>query len=100
MKNEASKEQIDEFLKTLRNFASVPNGIIFPDREKNQCSLAKYGISIKEQIEIIKNLTIKDYYGGPDEENNKKYPAGDVWVFKKIIRKTIFYIKLKLEKMD
>lgn len=98
MKDDASKEQIDEFLKIVRSFASVSNGIIFPNRKKNMNSLSKYGISLIEQRQIIYNLTGSDYYSGPDEENNKKYPPGDIWVFKKIIRKAIFYIKLKLQK--
>lgn len=98
MKDDASNEQIDKFLSFIRNSVTAPNGIIFPDRKKNLISLAKWGISIAEQKEIIKNLKFNNYFSGPDDEWNNNFPPGEIWVFKKKIRCTNFYIKFKKEK--
>lgn len=58
-------------------------------------SLMKHNLTIPVAMEELMSLTVSDYRKGPETDYDPKHP-GDIWVFKRQIRHTRFYIKLKI----
>lgn len=67
--------------------------IIIADREKNANTRYRLGITVADQMAIIKSLSVADYYQGPMADHNGT--VGNVWVFKKRALGEVFYIKIK-----
>ena len=51
----------------------------------------QYGISIEEVKNEIMELTVKDYHSGPLMDDDLRR-MGEIWIFKKEINHTVFYI--------
>jgi hypothetical protein len=66
----------------------------FIPRPKN--NLSTLGINIKIAKEIIINLTYKNYYKGPNDDNNPKF-GGFIWEFGNDEETYQIYIKLKIK---
>ena len=66
----------------------------FVPRRKNMMSLAEYGLLVTDAREEIQSLAVSDYYSGPEHDRDR---PGHIWVFKKTIGGTVFYIKLKID---
>jgi len=61
---------------------------------KNRNSKRKYGLTILDIEDFLKNIGIKDFLKGP--EVDRDVPGDEVFMFKKeIIKGVIFYIKVK-----
>jgi len=91
----ASISQIQDFLNEIRKAYSIA---IVP-REKNKKTRYKIGLSTYDQIDIIKNLKVKDYYKGPEPDKNPT-KDGNVWMFKSDYCEHVLYIKLKIKKCE
>lgn len=61
---------------------------------KNRQSRRRYGFTIPDIENELLNLSSNDLYKGP--EIDRDYPSEELWIFKKTICGTMFYIKLKL----
>ena len=87
----ASISQIQDFLNEISKADSID---IVPTAKNKQTRLA-IGLTTYDQIDIIKNLAVKDYKKGPkpDEDPTKK---GDVWMFTYTYDGNLLYIKLKI----
>ena len=82
-----TKEEIIEFIKKC-------DLIYIVDRDKNAETRRRLGITVDDQEDLIKELTIHNYIKGPEADRDSNYP-GDIWVFKKEAYGVAFYIKLK-----
>lgn len=89
--------EISEFLSQVSNILNEPNSFQLIPRRKNLDAIYRMGLSIDSVKEYIRNLTIKDYCEGPEEDDNINFP-GQIWVFGKKIDGVLFYIKLKIKK--
>lgn len=84
---------VEQFLKECKE--RVKNKKLdFVPAKKNKESRRKYGLTIYDIEDEILKLTTKDLHKGP--EKDRDYPSEYLWIFKKVIMGTIFYIKLKL----
>ena len=91
----ASISQIQDFLNEIRKADSIA---IVP-REKNKKTRYKIGLFTYDQIDIIINLTVKDYYKGPERDKDPT-KDGDVWIFKSDYYEHVLYIKLKIKNCE
>ena len=71
----------------------------FVNRRKSLNSLMQYGISIEEVKNEIMDLTVKDYHSGPLMDDDLRR-MGEIWIFKKEINHTVFYIKFSLDSLE
>lgn len=86
------QKMLEAFLKESKKRVKN-NGLVLIPRKKNMDSIYKMGLTIPIIEEIICNLTIDDYYSGPEEDHLS--PEDTIWVFLvEDIEK--IYIKLKL----
>ena len=94
----SSRDDVEKVLRDLQK-SIRENKIIFNKREKNLSSLAKLGITIRDAIEEIEELTYDNYVTGPeidrDDVSSDKY-----WIFKKTVFYQIIYIKFKIKYKD
>ena len=63
-------------------------------RKKTLDALATAGLTVGDAKDILKALTKENYVSGPSSDRTQ---AGEVWVFKRDIEGTRFYIKLKID---
>ena len=84
---------IDELIQVLKKIDYEHIQVI--DRDKNKEFRNKYGLSITDTKDMIKQLKIEDLYKGPveDDNPNRKHP---VWIFIKNINLIRCYIKMKV----
>lgn len=78
-KNNATKEQVETFLKRFKERANF-FGITFSERDENLDTLIILGITYNERKTLVLNLVAEDYYQGPDDNLSDTY-QGDVWMF-------------------
>jgi len=89
-----SKQEIEIFLKELKEKIKV-FGIVFLDnRRKNQETLLDLEISPDQRKEIIQKLIANDYYEGPITETMREIPS--MWIFGKIVKQKEIYIKISM----
>ena len=62
-----SRDLIQEFLKTFRDYMRNHRFTMWP-RKENQQTLIEFGISIEEFKEILCKLNLKDYHSGPHQD--------------------------------
>ncbi len=55
--------------------------ITFIPRATSLKTLNDLGISIRDALFMVEEMTYKDYYRGPSPERDKRYETGDVWEF-------------------
>jgi hypothetical protein len=87
-------KEADAFLQDIQRLIAT-NGILFMNgRTKNAQSLAKLGISVAIQKEIINSLTASDYCGGPGPD--EKYNWKSIGLFGYNYYGTELYIKFSI----
>lgn len=84
--------EISDFLYKFKFFAQNIDRFSFVNREKNLKDITDLGITPEQSIEIIQELTYKNYVSGPLKDND--YLDRDVWVFGCQINEHETYIKL------
>lgn len=89
----ATIDEVNAFLIEVKVLVSEGR-IDFIPRPKND--LARLGINIRIVKDIINNLTYKNYFNGPEEDNNPKF-GGFIWEFGKDEESYQIYIKLKIK---
>ena len=98
MNNIANISDIAIFLENAKALISAGRYDFVP-RRKNMQSLAQHGLTITDAKAELLELVVRDYYKGPKQDFNPDKP-GDIWEFKKYIAGRLFYIKLKIRKME
>ena len=63
-------------------------------RKKTLHALSSIGLTVEDAKDILLELTKENYVSGPSADHTQE---GEVWVFKKDIEGTRFYIKLKID---
>ncbi len=94
----ASKEQVEDFLKSLKEKIKVFDIVFRDDRESNIQTLALLEISPTYRKDIILKLNAKDYSEGPIVDT--LYKMGEMWVFGKDVKGHEVYIKITLGHPD
>lgn len=93
MPDKAAIEEVNNFLVDAKVLITAGNYDFIP-RPKN--NLTSIGINLKIALDIILNLTYKNYYKGPKQDDNPKF-VGFIWEFGKDEEKYQIYIKLKIK---
>lgn len=83
----------EEFLKQFKQKVNESGLIVIPTK-KNRDYLARSGLLPNECIDIIINLTERNYSSGPELDRDRN---GDVWIFGCRHEGERIYIKLKLD---
>jgi len=81
------------FLKEFKGIATHGRGIDIVNRRKNLESLAELGLTRRNCVDEILNLSATDYCGGPEPDTDR---PGEIWEFGKTILGKQVYIKLKI----
>ena len=90
----ATKEQVEEFLKRLKEKIKVFDIIFRDDRQKNLQTLATLEISPTYRKQVVMNIEAEDYVEGPIVDTINK--VGEMWVFGKNVKGQDVYIKITL----
>lgn len=87
-------EDIEKILGDMRS--AIDSGKFQPiPRRKNMNTLARLGISWEDAKAEIYELTVSEYFQGP--EVDRDFPSTDrFWMFKKNIDGQVIYIKFKV----
>lgn len=89
----SSLEEVNSFLVEVKSLITAGKYDFIP-RPKN--NLTNLGINLKIALDIILNLTYKNYFNGPEEDDNPRF-IGFIWEFGKDEELFQIYIKLKLK---
>jgi len=90
--NEETRKAVARFLEDFNALTIDQKPKVIP-REKNRDVLISLGLTLKNQWDILRSLTVEDYVAGPEPDRQRK---GDVWMFGVKVQTTELYIKLKL----
>ena len=90
----ATKEQVEAFLKRLKEKINVFNIVFRDDRGKNLQTLAALEINTTVRKQVIMNIEPEDYVEGPIVDTLNK--VGEMWVFGKNVKGQEVYIKITL----
>ena len=90
----ATKEQVEEFLKRLKEKIKVFDIIFRDDRGKNLQALAALEIAPTYRKQVVMNIEPEDYSEGPIVDTLNK--MGEMWVFGKDVKGHEVYIKITL----
>ena len=90
----ATKEQVEAFLKRLKEKIKVFDIIFRDDRGKNLQTLATLEINTTIRKQVIMNIEPEDYVDGPIVDTLNK--VGEMWVFGKNVKGQEVYIKITL----
>ena len=90
----ATKEQVEDFLKRLKEKIKVFEIVFREDRGKNQQTLATLEITPTYRKQVIMNIEPEDYVEGPIVDTLNK--MGEMWVFGKDVKGNEVYIKIML----
>ncbi len=88
----------DDLEKLLRDVKKCKR-IRIVDREKNRKMRYDLNITIADQEDIVRNLTIQEYCKGPLEDDDPRRNQY-VWVFKTQFDETPIYVKITDIKRD
>ena len=91
-----TKDEVDRFLNQFHTKLAIFD-IIFLGREKNQKALLELGITGLVRLELIKQITVRDYSEKIEDALNG---YGDMWVFGKDFNGNEIYIKIALGVQD
>lgn len=90
----ATRAEVEYFLQQLRDKMRFFE-VVFRPRDKNIDTLAELDLIPKARIEYLKNLTLEDYYTGPNKDtHDDKRP--DYFEFGINIKGEEVYIKISL----
>ena len=87
-----SESAVADFLFHFKFTAQSSCGYTFWEREKNMQTLAELNLSIEDALEVIYQLTPRDYCSGP--EPDRDYRNQRVWKFGCNIDGQEIYVKL------
>lgn len=90
----ATKEQVEEFLKRLKEKIKVFDIIFRDDRGKNLQTLAALEIAPTYRKQVVLSIEPEDYSEGPIVDTLNK--MGEMWVFGKDVKGHEVYIKITL----
>ena len=90
----ATKEQVEAFLKRLKEKIKVFDIVFRDDRGKNLQTLATLEINTIVRKQIIMNIEPEDYVEGPIVDTLNK--MGEMWIFGKDVKGHEVYIKITL----
>ena len=90
----ATKEQVEDFLKRLKEKIKVFDIIFRDDRGKNLQTLATLEITPTYRKQVVLNIEPEDYSEGPIVDTLNK--MGEMWVFGKDVKGHEVYIKITL----
>ena len=90
----ATKEQVEDFLKRLKEKIKVFDIIFRDDRGKNLQTLATLEITPTYRKKVILNIEPEEYSEGPIVDTLNK--MGEMWVFGKDVKGHEVYIKITL----
>lgn len=90
----ATKEQVEDFLKRLKEKIKVFDIIFRDDRGKNLQTLATLEITPTYRKKVILNIEPEDYSEGPIVDTLNK--MGEMWVFGKDVKGHEVYIKITM----
>ena len=90
----ATKEQVEDFLKRLKEKIKVFDIIFRDDRGKNLQTLATLEITPTYRKQVILNIEPEDYSEGPIVDTLNR--MGEMWVFGKDVKGHEVYIKITL----
>ena len=90
----ATKEQVEIFLKRLKEKIKVFDIIFRDDRGKNLQTLATLEINTTFRKQVVMNVEPKDYVDGPIVDTLNKIE--EMWVFGKDVKGHEVYIKITL----
>ena len=90
----ATKEQVEAFLKRLKEKIKVFDIVFRDDRGKNLQTLATLEINTIVRKQVIMNIEPEDYVEGPIVDTLNK--VGEMWVFGKNVKGQEVYIKITL----
>ncbi len=93
MRRQASEEAISAYLAQVKEL--LEERYDFVPRRRNLRDMQRHELSRADVREKLFELSEDDYYGGPVEDHDPER-LGDLWIFKKNIDNTVFYIKLKI----
>ncbi len=67
--------------------------------KKNVDFMREYGLTNEDIKDIIKQLSVEDCFGGPEEDRNSQYEG---WIFKfsPLFENTKLYIKIRVESTE
>ena len=88
----ATKEQVEDFLKRLKEKIKVFDIIFRDDRGKNLQTLATLEITPTYRKQVILNIEPEDYSEGPIVDTLNR--MGEMWVFGKDVKGHEVYIKI------
>ncbi|PSL48693.1 MqsR (Motility quorum-sensing regulator) toxin of toxin-antitoxin system [Chitinophaga niastensis] len=86
--------EVEELLREIKRRIKEDGLLFMNGRNKNAQTLSEFGITGRQQTEIIDSITAIDYCGGPEED--EKYPWKSVSVFGKPFRHIELYIKFSI----
>ena len=90
----ATKQQVEDFLKRLKEKIKVFDIIYRDDRGKNLQTLATLEIAPTYRKQVILTIEPEDYSEGPVVDTLNK--MGEMWVFGKNVKGQEVYIKITL----
>ena len=90
----ATKEQVEDFLKRLKEKIKVFDIIFRDDRGKNLQTLATLEIAPIYRKKVVLDIEPEDYSEGPIVDTLNK--MGEMWVFGKNVKGHEVYIKITL----
>ena len=88
----ATKEQVEDFLKRLKEKIKVFDIIFRDDRGKNLQTLATLEITPTYRKQVVLNIEPEDYSEGPIVDTLNR--MGEMWVFGKDVKVHEVYIKI------
>ena len=94
LKQMATKEQVEDFLKRLKEKIKVFDIIFRDDRGKNLQTLATLEITPIYRKQVVLSIEPEDYIEGPIVDTLNK--MGEMWVFGKNVKGQEVYIKITL----
>ena len=93
-----TKEDVEQFLKRLKEKIKIYDIIFRDDRGKNMQTLAALEITPTYRKQVILNIDAEDYSEGPIVDTLNK--MGEMWVFGRNVKKQEVYIKIMLGQPD
>jgi hypothetical protein len=85
---------IEVQLKRLRAVLASPELVYFVPRTENRTCLFELNLTQQEVISTLRSLVAAEYVKGPEADENGS--PGQVWVFRKLLKRREIYIKFKL----
>lgn len=93
-----TKEEVQLFLSEFRVKMKTFDILFRDERNKNTQALLLLEITPAQRRKIIENITVTDYSEGPIDDT--LYGIASLWVFGKEVKKTEYYIKISMGRVN